>query len=159
MVGGKLFTVRRYTGSPLYRSPPCRPQLDQSIHRVNRRRRRVGQPPQLHNGPDERLDFQRPSCFEILKHRGLVRPDGFRAGDALLDADPKRDAELFGDGFDDFSDGSQESFKPSYWFSLEGMRELDLNIAGEFLRDAAHVLNFSDPGKRVNHADDGPQQP
>ncbi len=36
------------------------------------------------------------------------------------------DDEWGSDGFDDtFATGSQESFTPSYWFSLQGMRELD----------------------------------
>ena len=31
----------------------------------------------------------------------------------------------FGEDFDSFSDSGSEDFQPSYWFSLEGMRELD----------------------------------
>ena len=31
----------------------------------------------------------------------------------------------FDGGFDDFSSAADEGFKPSYWFSLQGMRELD----------------------------------
>lgn len=51
----------------------------------------------------------------------------------------------FGDDFGDgFSTGSEAGFKPSYWFSLEGMRELDsVHSYVDSLPESGKVLSLS----------------
>ena len=67
----------------------------QCQHQVDRRRRLTGQAAQFLNRRHQRIDLHRPSAFEILKHRGLVRADISRALDAAVDVDRKADAEFF----------------------------------------------------------------
>lgn len=53
-------------------------------------------------------------------------------------------ADDFDGGFDDFSRASDDSFKPSYWFSLQGMRELDsLHNYLDALPETGKVLSLS----------------
>jgi predicted RND superfamily exporter protein len=50
----------------------------------------------------------------------------------------------FDGGFDDFSNSADEEFKPSYWFSLQGMRELDgLHNYLDSLPETGKVLSLS----------------
>ena len=50
----------------------------------------------------------------------------------------------FDGGFDGFSSGADEGFKPSYWFSLEGMREVDsLHNYLDSLPETGKVLSLS----------------
>jgi predicted RND superfamily exporter protein len=63
-----------------------------------------------------------------------------RAADAL--DDQEWDDEFASDG-DDFASG-EESFKPSYWFSLQGMRELDaVHNYVDSLPESGKVLSLS----------------
>jgi predicted RND superfamily exporter protein len=81
------------------------------------------------NAPDE--DAPLPGLENLGKQTVPVAED-----DPFLDAEfgegPVADEEFadewddgFGDDFDDFASNSEDGFKPSYWFSLSGMRELD----------------------------------
>ncbi|MEP4146777.1 MAG: MMPL family transporter [Halioglobus sp.] len=50
----------------------------------------------------------------------------------------------FGEDFDSFSDPGSEDFQPSYWFSLEGMRELDsVHNYVDSLPETGKVLSLS----------------
>lgn len=50
----------------------------------------------------------------------------------------------FGEDFDSFSDSGGEDFQPSYWFSLEGMRELDsVHNYVDSLPETGKVLSLS----------------
>ena len=58
------------------------------------RRRSFGEHSKFYHRADQRLDLERPSRFNILQHRSLMRPDFLRARNALLDSHAHRDAEL-----------------------------------------------------------------
>ena len=67
--------------------------------------------------------------------------DDFGMASAALD-DQDWDDEFASDG-DDFASG-EESFKPSYWFSLQGMRELDaVHNYVDSLPESGKVLSLS----------------
>ncbi|MBE9540117.1 MAG: MMPL family transporter [Proteobacteria bacterium] len=79
-------------------------------------------------------DFDAPLPGLALPDSGTVplpvaEDDPFAEDDDFADdsfADDGLSDEWGDEGFGEgFSSGSQDSFKPSYWFSLEGMRELD----------------------------------
>ena len=79
----------------------------------------------------------------------LAAADNFADQDSFADEDFSDDGwgdDGWGDeGFDDgFGDDSQDSFQPSYWFSLEGMRELDA-VHGylDALPETGKVLSLS----------------
>lgn len=73
------------------------------------------------------------------------------SGDLGADFDSGLDSEFdsefdtdFDSGFDSFSDSDSEAFKPSYWFSLEGMRELDaVHNYVDSLPETGKVLSLS----------------
>src|SRR5438105_11612298 len=73
-------------------------QVSEAIHRVDMRRVRAGETAQLHDRADEGLELRHAPCLDILQHRSLVLADSLGAGDALLQADAKHDAELVRDG-------------------------------------------------------------
>ena len=68
-------------------TPPAAPAAGPAPARVDRRRRRAGQPPKLLHRGDERVDLHRPAALEVLQHRGLVRADRAGAVDAPVDVD------------------------------------------------------------------------
>src|SRR4051794_28787817 len=77
------------------------------IDGARRRHRDADTFAEFYGGADDRLQLQRPSGFEILQHRRLVRTNFFCAGHPLLDRDRQLDPELPGDrlGFGhDFAD-------------------------------------------------------
>ncbi|MEM8562949.1 MAG: MMPL family transporter [Pseudomonadota bacterium] len=50
----------------------------------------------------------------------------------------------FGGGFDDFGGGEEDYFQPSYWFSLQGMRQLDaVHAYIDSLAETGKVLSLS----------------
>jgi uncharacterized protein len=75
------------------------------------------------------------------------------AGPPLAQDDPFAEDNGFGDdewgddfggGFDDFASDSQDDFVPSYWFSLEGMRQLDaVHNYVDSLPETGKVLSLS----------------
>jgi len=53
-------------------------------------------------------------------------------------------ADDFGGGFDDFASDDTDAFKPSYWFSLQGMQEIDsVHNYIDSLPEAGKVLSLS----------------
>src|SRR2546421_70771 len=73
-------------------------QVSEAIHRVDMWCVRAGETAQLDDRPDEGFELRRAPCLDILQHRSLVLADSFGAGDTLLQADAKHDAEFVGDG-------------------------------------------------------------
>src|SRR5215831_13166968 len=65
---------------------------------VDVRRGRLGQSSELDDGAHERVDLERAAGFDVLQHRRLVLADLLGAGNALVDADAERNAELVRDG-------------------------------------------------------------
>lgn len=65
--------------------------------------------------------------------------------DSMADEDEFSDDDWGDDGFDvGFSSGAEESFTPSYWFSLAGMRELDaVHNYVDALPETGKVLSLS----------------
>src|SRR5439155_1191346 len=69
-------------------------QFGERVDRVDMRRRRVGEAPELHDRTYERVDLRRPPSFDILQHRCLVLAHLLGAGDTLFQSHAKRDAKL-----------------------------------------------------------------
>ncbi|MEH6592116.1 MAG: MMPL family transporter [Halioglobus sp.] len=76
----------------------------------------------------------------------VAATDELMAADGLADdewGDGLTDDE-WGDGFDDFNSAGTDSFIPSYWFSLEGMRQLDaVHNYLDALPETGKVLSLS----------------
>jgi hypothetical protein len=70
---------------------------DQGEHHVEGRRRNPREPSHFLNHRYQRVDLHRPSAFEILQHRGLVRADLARALDSSFDVDAELGAQAFRD--------------------------------------------------------------
>ena len=54
------------------------------------RRRDIGQAREFDDRAEQRVDLDRAAVLDVLQHRGLVRADALRAGDALLELRRKR---------------------------------------------------------------------
>jgi uncharacterized protein len=66
------------------------------------------------------------------------------AADELMAEDDFAEDDWGDDGFDDFSSAGTDSFIPSYWFSLEGMRQLDaVHNYLDALPETGKVLSLS----------------
>src|SRR6267143_6792269 len=73
-------------------------QVRETVHRVDMRGGRAGETPQLHHRSDQRLELRRAPRLDILQHRSLVLAHSLGAGDTLVQADAKHDAEFVRDG-------------------------------------------------------------
>ncbi|MCR9106704.1 MAG: MMPL family transporter [Gammaproteobacteria bacterium] len=88
-------------------------------------------------------DFE-PSDDPIAKDDPFLEDDDFGAGDEAFSATPADDwDDEFGGGFDEFA-SPEESFQPSYWFSMQGMRKLDaVHQHVDSLEETGKVLSLS----------------
>src|SRR6266446_7727079 len=73
-------------------------QLRETIHRVDMRGGRACETAQLHDRSDQRFELRQAPRLDILQHGSLVVADSLGAGDTLVQADAKHDAEFVRDG-------------------------------------------------------------
>ena len=74
-------------------------KLDDSIERIEMRRRDVDDAAEFNHRAKQRVGFKRAAGFDILQHRGLMRPTASAPAMRFSSAMRKRIAERFADRF------------------------------------------------------------